>query len=48
MARAAEFRELGLERAHLGTEDELAMCEHARDRAVDRTAQDGGAAPPRR
>ncbi len=39
MARAAECGELGLERAHFGTEHELTMREHARDRRIDRGAQ---------
>ena len=39
MARAAEFRELGLERAHFRAEDELAMAEHARNRGIDGAAE---------
>jgi hypothetical protein len=44
MTRAAERSELGFERAHLRSEDELAMAEHARDRVVDRPPE----APPLR
>ena len=39
VARAAERREVGFDRVHLGPEDELAMAEHARDRIVDRAAE---------
>ena len=39
VARAAEGGELGLDRAHFGTEDELTMRQHARDRRIDRAAQ---------
>ena len=35
MARAAERGQRGFESAHLGSENELAMAEHARDRLVD-------------
>ena len=37
--RAAERRKLGLERAHFGSLDELAMRQHARDRVVDGAAE---------
>ena len=36
---AAKRREIGFERAHLGTLDELAMREHAADSVVDRAAK---------
>ena len=36
---AAERREIGFDRVHLGAQDELAMAEHARDRIVDRAAK---------
>ena len=39
MARAAERRELAFQRAHLGTEDELAMRQYARHGIVDGTAK---------
>ena len=39
MAGAAERGELGLERAHLGAEDELAVIDDARDRLVDARRQ---------
>ena len=39
MARAAERRKFGLERAHLRSVDELAMREHAGDRVVDGAAE---------
>ena len=39
VARAAECRQLGLERAHLRSLDELAMREHARDGVVDGAAE---------
>ena len=39
MARAAKGRELALERAHLGAENELALREHARDRVVNGAAE---------
>jgi hypothetical protein len=39
VARAAERRKLGLERTHLGAEDELAMRQHARDCVIDGAAE---------
>ena len=39
MPRAAECGKLGLERAHLGAVDELAMRQHAGDRVVDGAAE---------
>ena len=39
MASAAERRKLGFERAHLGSEDELAMRQYARDGIIDGAAE---------
>ena len=39
VAGAAERRQVGFDRVYLGTEDELAMGEHARDRVVDLAAK---------
>ena len=37
--RAAECREFGLQRPHLGSLDELAMCQHPGNRIVDGAAE---------
>ena len=39
MARAAECRKFGLEHAHFGALNKLAMRQHARHRIVDGTAE---------